>query len=125
MGSNRRRKALVSGDEGCIVRTRGERQVNIRTLAGPSADLVSIATIKRVIVGRVGMDGAVEHVVPCVEQRLRAIAVVGIEVDDSDAWHEMPQNFSRDGSIVEEAKAGCPVRIGVMPRRTAERVGSL
>src|SRR3954470_3211924 len=67
------------------------------------------------------MNGSVEDVFPRVEDRLRTVPVMGVEVDDGNLLKGAPQNLCRDRCIVEVAEAGSTVGISVVPGRPAQR----
>ena len=68
------------------------------------------------------MDRDGEDVRPLVENALRAVAVMDVDVEDHDALVLQPQMRGGDRAVVEEAEAAGHVAIGVMAGRTAERV---
>jgi hypothetical protein len=69
------------------------------------------------------MDRHGEHVAARVEDALRAVAVVQVDVEDRDAAAGPGQPLGGDGRIVEKAEAAGEVGEGVVARRAAERVG--
>ena len=69
------------------------------------------------------MDRHREDVRPFVEDALRAVAVVDVDVEDRDALMLQPQMRRRDRAVVEETEAAGHVAIGVMAGRTAQRIG--
>ena len=86
-------------------RTRSERQVEIEALARPVAALVVIAGIERIIVRRIGMDRDRQHIVTTIEDLLRAVAVMGIDVEDRDLAEVRAQALRRDRRVVDIAEA--------------------
>src|SRR4051812_21038138 len=71
---------------------------------------------------RVAMQRSCENVGAPVENILRAIAVVKIDVEDRDLGRAMiPQPLCRDGGIVDEAVATKEIDAGMMARRPEKR----
>lgn len=62
---------------------------------------------------------------PRVEDSLRAVAVMDVDVEDHDTLVPLPQMRRRDPAVVEEAEAAGHVAIGVMAGRPAERIGRI
>ena len=58
---------------------------------------------ERIEAHRVGMDGDGEHVGPGIENALRAIAVVQVDIENGDAGGLFPKMLRGDCRIVEEA----------------------
>ena len=69
------------------------------------------------------MDRDREHVGAPVEDALRAVAVMDIDVEHGDAFVLAAQALRGNGSVVQEAEAAGHVGISMMPGRPAERVG--
>ena len=111
----------IGGDEGGIVGAEGQRQVEVGALAGARAGLVRIAGEVGIVGGRVGVHRAVQHVGAVIEDGLRAVAVVRVEIDDGDALKLAPQHLRRDCRVVEVAEARAAVGVGVVPGRAAQR----
>ena len=64
----------------------------------------------------------VEHVGIRIEDPLRAVAMMHVEVDDGDARQALRTGVGRrDGDVVEQTKAHRAIALGVMARRTHER----
>ena len=110
-------------EEGGVAGFARQRQVEIVAEAGPFAALAGMAPEERVEAHRIGMDRDGEHVRPCVEDALRAVAVMQVDVEDRDARGGPAQMLGGDGRIVEEAEAAGDIGEGVMAGRTAERIG--
>jgi hypothetical protein len=79
--------------------------------------------VERIIVRRIGVDGDEEHVGAVIEDALRAVAGVDVDVEDRHAAAFPAQVFRRDRGVVEVAEAARHIAIGMMARRPAERVG--
>jgi hypothetical protein len=71
----------------------------------------------RIIGGRVSVHGTIEHVAAAIEDRLRAVAMMRVEIDDGDTLELATQHLGGNGGIVEIAEARAAVGIGVVPRR--------
>ena len=87
------------------------------------ADLVggARAWIKRKLVRR-----DVEHSRILVEDRLRPVAVVHVDIDNGDALEASGEHRGRgDGNIVEKAEAHRAIRFGVVTRRAHQGEGRL
>ena len=102
----------------------GQRQVPGRPLPRAGAGLVGEADVVGEPAGaRVDVDGAVEHVVAVVEDRRRAVAVVGVDVDDPDPRvPAVAEPLGRQRGVVEVAGAAVARRGRVVARRTAQGV---
>ena len=99
---------------------RGKREVDGGAQARPGADLPQPA---RARVQRVLVERHVGHARVGPEDVLRAVAVVGVVVDDEHPLSPVGQDRCGDGHVVEEAEPHGAARRGVMPRGTdrAER----
>ncbi len=133
---------------GCPGRAFWERLVVGKALSCARAALLSEAGVRRVGPFGLAMEATIEYVVAVVEDRLRAVAVVNIEIQNGDALGAgrcLPARLCRrpggalrargasassfqkiaggERGVVEVAidAHGSPGR--VMPRRPAERVG--
>ena len=62
---------------------------------------------------------------PFVEDALRAVAVVDVDVEDRDALVAEPQMGGCDRAVVEKAKTAGDIAKGVMAGRTAQRVDGI
>jgi hypothetical protein len=60
-------------------------QIEIEADPGAAADLFRVAGIEREVVRRVGMNRHREHLRALVEDALRAVAVMNVDVEDRDA----------------------------------------
>src|SRR3546814_1638715 len=93
-------------------------------LAPALAGLVGEAQEERELLLRVGVDRDRQHVVATVEDLLRAVAMVIVDVEDRDpARAGIAERLRRDCRIVEEAIAAIEIGAGMMARRPAEREG--
>src|SRR5580692_806405 len=98
-----------------------ERQVEVEALASAAASLRGIAGEERIIIDRIGVDGNRQHVRAIVENLLRAVAVMGVDIEDRDARMTRAQPLRGDRGVVEIAKAGGAVGARMMARGAAER----
>ena len=80
---------------------------------------------ERIVGGRIGVDRHREDVLPLVKDALRAVAVVHVDIEDRNALMLQPKVASCHRAVVEEAEAAGHVGIGVVARRTAQRVGRI
>ena len=105
---------------------RGHRKVDGEPLAFALAGVLGRAGAR---IPRPLVDAGVENVAGGGEDRLRAVAVVDVPIEDQDALGSagIDRVPRRDRGVVEEAEAHCPVALGVMAGRTqaAERRGRL
>ena len=69
------------------------------------------------------MDRHGQHIGAGVEDALRAVAVMQVDVEDRDARRIRAQTLRGDRRIVEEAEAAGDIGEGVVAGRPAERVG--
>ena len=70
------------------------------------------------------MDAGVDHVRPVPEDLLRAVALVGVDVDDRDPSDSaVADPLGRGGGVVEVARSAEERRSGVVPGRAHRRVG--
>src|SRR6266851_482982 len=90
---------------------------------GAGTALVGIADEERVVVAGIGMQRDEEHVGPLVEDALRAVAVMDVDIEDGDAAEREAQMLRGDRGVVEIAEAAGLVGIGVMAGRAAEPIG--
>ena len=101
-----------------------QRQVEVEPLALAGAALVGVAEEIGIFDARVGVDVHHLHVGAGVEDRLGAVAVVVVDVEDADpAEPAAAQPFRGDGGVVDEAIAAGGARPGVVAGRAAEREG--
>src|SRR5581483_11999830 len=71
-----------------------------------------------------GVEGDEHHVVAVVEDLLRAVAVVVVDVEDGHALRPgVAEGLGRDGGVVEEAVAAVEVAPGMVARRPAQGEG--
>ena len=64
-----------------------------------------------------------QHVVAGIEDVLRAVAVVRVDVQHRDAREGGAQALRGDGAVVDVAEAVRPIAVGVMSGRPAQRIG--
>ena len=69
--------------------------------AGTSASLMRIATIIRVFIPGIGMQGDREHIRTGVKDLLGAVAGVVVDIQDGD-FGGMAEPLGRNGDIIEE-----------------------
>src|SRR5262249_52284614 len=115
--------ALERRLEGAGTRARREGQVDVRAPAVALAGLLDRTGPGRVAVGLVQGDRQYGRIV--VEGQLRAVAVVGIPVDDGDAFEavRLPGMERSEGRIPEDAAPHPLVGERVVSRRADQRVG--
>jgi hypothetical protein len=91
-----------------------ERQRNVEVGAEPCAlaALIGVAPNMRIVEGRIGVDGNGEDAAPFIEDALRAVAVVDVDVEDRDALVFQPQ-------IRGTRRPRCSARSGTRYRRCA------
>ena len=90
-------------------------------MAGACAQFVQVAQKERVFGVRVSVDAGEEHIGPVVEDGLRAVAVVVIDVEHGNAWYAaVPQCLRRQRRIVHETVAAKEVGARVVARRAAQ-----
>jgi len=100
-----------------------QRNIEIGAETGTRTTLVGIAPDERVEEGSVSVDRHREHVGPFVEDALRAIAVMNVDIEDRHALMLQAQMRRCDRAVVEETEATGQIAIGVMARRTTKRIG--
>ena len=90
----------------------------------PAPALVGEAHVVREPAGaRVHVHAAVVDIRPVVEDRLRAVAVMRVDVEHGDALGaSLAQGLRREGRVVEVARAAVAGRPGVVAGRPAQRV---
>ena len=71
------------------------------------------------------MDRHGEHIAPFVENALRAVAMVDVDVEDRDTLVAEPQMGGCDRAVVEKAKTAGDIAKGVVTGRAAERVDGI
>ncbi|MND69235.1 hypothetical protein D3C80_607000 [compost metagenome] len=109
---------------GVPARTCGQRIVEVEALAGALAQFVFIAEEERKLGFRVAMDRGEQHVAAFVEDRLRAVAMVVIDVEDRDLFVALiEERLSGDGRVVEVAITPHQIAGGVVSRWTAQGEG--
>jgi len=70
----------------------------------------------------IGVNRNGEDVTSLVEDALRAVAVVNVDIEDRDALVAEPQMRGCDSAVVEKAEAAGDIAEGVMAGRPAQRV---
>jgi len=113
------------GEEAFVAGAPIQGQVQVRTLARSAPALMGMAPEERIEPRRVRMRRHGQHLRIVVEDALRAIAVVHVDVEDCRTAAGAQQRLGCDGGVVEETETARHVGEGVMPRRTAERVDHL
>jgi hypothetical protein len=100
-------------EEGRVVAAWREGQVEVVALSLVHALLVGVADEVGVVGLGVDMDRGVEDVAAAVKDLLRAVAVMGIDIEDRDAAEPLAQTLGADGGVVEIAESRGPVGAGV------------
>ena len=96
----------------------------VEAFAGALAALVGEAGEIGVFVLGMAVQRAEQQIAATIEDLLRAVAVVEIDVEDRDACSAaVDERLGRDGGVVEEAVAAVEVVAGMVTGRTAEREG--
>ena len=89
------------------------------------AGLVFMAPVEGIIGGGIGVDRDEQHVAPRIEDVLRAVAMMIIDVEDGDAAPaRRDRGLGGDGSGVEVAIAADIIGAGMMAGRPAESEGA-
>src|SRR5215218_5753092 len=71
------------------------------------------------------MDRNREHVGAFVEDTLRAVAVVDVDIEYSDPLVLQLKLSRRDCAVVKKAESACQIAVGVMTGRPAQRVSRI
>ena len=71
------------------------------------------------------MDGKSHDIPPPVENTLRSVSVMNIDIQNSDPFMLRAEKLGRNCRIVQETKSAGHVGIGMMPRRTAKGICTL
>ncbi len=116
----RRRKRC---QEQLIPRPARQRQVQVRAPARPLAAFMGVAPVERIKTRGIGMDRDRQHIATPVEDPLRAVAVMHVDIKNGRPAPRRAQIVCRDGGVVQKAEAAGQILKGMMPRRTAKRVG--
>ena len=96
----------------------------VEAVARPGALLVGMAEEERIFGHRVAVQVDHQHVRPLVEDFLRAVAVMVVDVEDGDPARALVAEPLRgDCGVVDVAIAAHEAGAGVMARRPAEREG--
>jgi hypothetical protein len=90
------------------------RQVQAVALAGALAPLVGVAPEKGIETIRIGVQRNCQHLARRIEDALRAIAVMHIDVEDGHPRMPAQQPARRNGRVVQEAEAAGHVGIRVV-----------
>ena len=102
-------RTVEGAEVGAIVRTRLQRKVDVETLTWSLAPLVGIARLERIVGFGVAVDRDHQDVRAAIEDLLRAVAVMGVDIEDRDAPEAAAQTLRRDCRVVEVAEAACPI----------------
>ncbi len=116
---------VADGVEPGVVAGAGlEAEVPVRSLPGARSVLaVEADVVREPACGGVDVDGPDEHVVARVEDLLRAVAVVRVEVHDGYDVEMVPQSGRGRRGVVQVARPAVGRARHVVPRRTAAGVG--
>ncbi len=115
-------RVLVAGP----LRAPVQRKIDVAAFAFASACLVGEAQHVRIFLVRVAMQRDEQRIAAVVEDLLRAVTVMVVDIENRDAPGAVIQQLLRgDGRVVEEAIAAEMVRRGMVPRRAAEREGGI
>ncbi len=99
-----------------------KRQVEIETVTGTLATFVRVAEEKRVFLLRVAVNRDEQDVAASIEDRLRAVAVMVIDIENRDAFGAaVDEVLCGDRGIIEETIAAEVVSSGMVARRAAQR----
>ena len=103
----------------------GQRQVPVVALAAAPAALVRVAGVVREPARpRVHVQRSVPHVGPVIEDHLRAVAVVRVDVQHRHLGRPgHPERLGGDGGVVQVAGPAVAAAGRVVPGRPAQRVG--
>ncbi|CAI8721592.1 hypothetical protein EMIT0215P_110214 [Pseudomonas serboccidentalis] len=102
-----------------------QRVVEVEAFTGAFAVLIVVTEEERKLGFRVAVDRGEQHVAARVENRLGAVAVVIVDVEDRDLLVALvEERLGGDGSIVEVAITAHQVTGGVVSRRTAQGEGT-
>ena len=102
----------------------GQGEVGGEGFAFAGAGFGGVAPEVGVLGVGVGVEGGEEDIAAVVEDVLRAVAVVVVDIKDGDTFHAGEEEMlCGDGSIVEEAEAAAVVGAGVVAGGAAEGVG--
>ncbi len=82
-----------------------------------------VAPEEGVEAGRVDMHGDGQDIAPRIEDPLRAVAVMQVDVEHGDPPAGPKPTLGSDGAVVQEAEAAGHVGKGMVSRRPAERIG--
>ncbi|MNL10451.1 hypothetical protein D3C87_1312500 [compost metagenome] len=106
---------------GVPARTGGQRIVEVEPFASAFAAFIFIAEEEREFGFRVAMDRGEQHVAALVENRLGAVAVVVVDVEDRDLFVALiEERLGGDGGVVEVAITAHQIAGGVVSRWTAQ-----
>jgi hypothetical protein len=79
-----------------------QRQIQVVAMARAFAAFIGMAQIERVFVARIGVDGDEQHIVAVVEDALRAVAVVVVEIEDGDAARAVVEHVLRASAALRK-----------------------
>src|SRR5690606_14295147 len=101
-----------------------QREIGVAAFARAAARFIRVPEKVRVGLRGVPVEGGEEHVRALVEDLLRAVAVVIVDVEDGyPSRPRIPQELRGNGGVVQIAVAAVEIGPGVMPRGTAEGEG--
>ena len=100
----------------------GKGKLRVQSSPAPQPAFRREAEEKRVFERGIGVERHEQHVVAVVEDLLRTVAVVIVDVDDRDARAAVDPCLSGDRGVVQVAVARERIRRGVMTGRTRARV---
>ena len=100
-----------------------QRQIEVVADAGALAALAGMSPEERIEARRIGVHRNREDIGSRVEDALRAVAVMEIDVEDGDPRLCPQQALRSDRRIVEEAEAAGDIHKGMVARRPAQRIG--
>ena len=99
----------------------GQRKIEIESFASSFAPLVRKSEKMRKRKRWVSVDGYEQHIVSRIEDRLRSVAVMVIEIEDGRPQTAVRKPLRGDGDVVEIAVAAEHVGARVMARRPRQR----
>ena len=100
-----------------------QRQVDVVAQPTTGAGLLLAAGVVGVELRGIDMERDGQNIVTVIEDALRVVTMVDIDIDDGDAMPPRPQTLCRDRRVVEEAEPARQFPVGMMAGGTAERIG--
>ena len=107
---------------GVVAASHGHRQIEIEVPPFAFACLFRATPVKGIVVHRIGMDRDGQNVGTGIEDRLRSIAVMDIDVEHCDTVMDLPETLGCQRRIVQIAEASGMGRIGMVTRRPAQGI---